>query len=195
MRRDIFVLGVFLVFLGLSLMSVSRTTMEPVERWQNVRETEVNPPKESLSVQGNLEAGDEFRVYFLIHLDEEITQAGLDPDTAGVIQMNLTNPHGDTVHLPDTYILMQSGMPYPDELPTGVADATGTFKVDAKSIGWINLESLILQRLVIEGKEPFGFLLPVGLVVSGSGIVLCIFGAKSSKRRKKFRRHEIRRKK
>lgn len=202
MKRDILILGVFFLFLGLTLMSVSRTSVEvePLERWQTVEETEVNPPKESLSVQGDLTNGDRFRVYFTIQMEEEELArkfGGVFPSEVGVIEMNLTDPYGSSVRLPDTLIGIQRGMAYPVELPEGVANVTGTYTVDAKSFppDWIKLESLRLER-EIERKEPFGFLLPVGVVVSVSGIALSIFGVKSSKRRgRKFKGHQIRQKK
>jgi len=164
-------------------MAVSQTRLESIERWQPVKETDANPPREELSVQGELTRGDEFRVYFTIQMEQ--FPRGPTPSEIGVIVMNLTKPSGNIVHLPDTLIGMYQGYPYPLELPKGIVNATGTYQVDAKSIGWLSLTSLRLERFGIEGKEPFSFLLPFSAPVSIMGMALSIFGAKSSKRKER----------
>jgi hypothetical protein len=185
MKRDVFVLGVFLFFLGLILASTSRRGIEFEETWGVVSETPlINPPKETLSLEGHLEAGDKFRVYFTIQVVELPRPT---PSEIGVIEMNLTDPDGNVISLPNTLIGVQREMPYPLKIPEGVANVTGLYKVDAKAFPtqWILLESLRLEKFEIKKKEPYGALLPIGVAVSGSGIVLSVFGLKSSKRRKR----------
>lgn len=179
------ILGVLLLFLGPILLSISKTSTPPVERWLTVQETDVDPPKEELSVQGELADGDKFRVYFTIQFKERLNPWGPIPKDLGVIIMNLTEPSGNVVHLPDTLIEEYQGFPYPRKIPEGIANATGTYQVDAKSIGFINLDSLRLEKLVIYKEEPYSFLLPVSALVTIGGIALSIFGVKTSKEKRR----------
>jgi hypothetical protein len=185
MRKSLGILGVLILLIGLILVSVSSlaVSQDPDQVWITI--SEVKGIQDRMSVEGNLAQNDTFMVYFAIQ-----QPSGIIPDVAEVI-INVTDPQSSVViknHEVPISVDQASGAPVLEgEFPGGIANITGTYKVDAWAIGYITLKSLSLRKLEIHEREPqypYTNFLPVGAVVFVGGVGISLLGVKSSRNKK-----------
>jgi len=166
MRKDILALGMFVMFLGLVFLCVSRIAIE--QQWMMIPGARAEPtdPVERLSIQGDLKEGERFKVTFTLR---NFTPYSLE---LGVV-VNVTDPNGYSklYEIP----LSSSGTGTPllvEPFPEDIANYTGTYKVSAEGYD-VTLRSLVLQRKG-EPLYPYSFIFPVGIAIflGGGGISL-----------------------
>lgn len=190
MRKDLLALGIFLSFLGLGFMAASQMVVkpEPVEKgWMLLKEVTLEQPSRLLSVQGPLNSGDRYRAYFTL-----APVSGPISMDASVI-VNITDPSGYT-NSHDIPIGRQGGvLAIERPFPEGVANSSGTYKVDAEAIWGMSLTYLALQKMEIEEREPYypyGAFLPVGGVIFLGGVGISFLGAKISKHKRRLHKRK-----
>lgn len=196
MRKDLLAIGIFLIFLGLISVASSRVAIkpEPTQDWVVVEKTEVLQPTEKLSVQGDLTSGDRFRANFGL---SRSTGPGIVPEVS-MILVNLTDPNGE-IESSQIPLDLQGGAVTPmAPFPKGIANYTGTYKVDARTIGVVLLNEVALEKMEIEEKElqyPYANLLPIGIAIFIGGFGISLLGVKLSKRKRMlYKRRSHRRK-
>ncbi|MEM2105384.1 MAG: hypothetical protein QXV21_02795 [Candidatus Bathyarchaeia archaeon] len=178
MRKGILAIGIFLMFLGLIFTSISRSISEVDVNWVLVATSSAaGMGADRLSVQGNLTQGDYFFVNFTIRPPTETI-----PDVAG-IEITITDPNNNKTNYE---IEIGPGPRFLNPFPEGPVNVTGQYNVEAVA-RLINLTRLDLRkREVGEKKYPYEYLLPIGGVILGVGVVTSIIGLKTSKRKKRF---------
>lgn len=183
MKRGMLALGIFLLLVGVVFLGGSRIVIQPElgEKWVGVEETR-SGPTQSLSIEGNLTQNDTFVVRF----DFRFTSTPVQP--MGRVQINVTDPVGDTFSY-DVVVEARGGKPVIPEFPEGIANLTGRYGVHACASVEKNvqLSSLGLWKMEIKNTSPqypYGFLFPLGIIVSICGVVVCFFGARRWKCRR-----------
>ncbi|MFQ5999577.1 MAG: hypothetical protein ACE5J6_02240 [Candidatus Bathyarchaeia archaeon] len=163
-----------------------------------MKDVNANPSAELLSVQGDLEEGDGFRVYFTL---EPLPQPRISKDASVLI--NVTDPEGSVfgyatqekydIPLELQGVKVVTMKPFPKD----VANHTGTYKIDAWAIWGVRLLYLALEKMELQEREPqypYSNLFPIGVTVALGGIGISVFGVKSSKRKKvRLRRRSFKR--
>jgi hypothetical protein len=178
MRKEIVIIGAFLMFLGLIFMSISRSIAESDIRWVLVdSESASGIGTNRLSVEGNLTYGDFFLVNFTIRPPSEVI-----PDVAGV-NVTITDPNNNKTSYD---IEIGPGPQFLDPFPMGLINVTGHYAVEAIS-RFVNLTRLDLRKQEFSEKRyPYGSLLIVGSVIFGGGAGMSIIGLKASKHKKRI---------
>jgi hypothetical protein len=179
MRKDILALGMFVMFLGLIFLSVSRTVKKPELKWATVVNTRAKESTEKLFLQGNLTEGDRFQVTF--GLNQSSSQPFLlEPE----VEVNVTDPNGHSKLYSIRLTSIDSSFACMDPFPEDVANYTGTYKVTAEAFE-ILLNSLFLHRQVkTEPDHPYSFLFPVGIAIFLGGGGISLLAVKISKRKR-----------
>jgi len=189
MRKKVFALGVCVLFLGVVLTSSSGMLIKPEPQgvWALVKDVTAPAAErvEHLFVEGNLTTGDKFRVIF-----------SLAPPPSGRISLdtevliNLTDPIGHTDYYEIPIERADGSLGTEAPLPEGVANYTGTYKVNAETIWGIYLIRLALRKWELQESESYypyrNFFLP-GLIVLLGGVSTSLLGVKTSGKRKRFR--------
>lgn len=186
MRIRFVVLSLILVVLGLGFISLSRVIVTPEAKDKStiVSGAEVRPvlPTDELAVEGNLVEGDRFKVYFTL----SSPQGPAIPADTGVI-VNVTDPTGQSTRY-DIEVEARGTPPIfgtMGDLPQGVANQTGTYKVSA--VGWqVKLNYLVLLKIITEQNDsyyPNSSLLPVGITTIIGGAGVSILGTRKQPRR------------
>lgn len=197
MKKNILALGIFLLFLGIVLIGVSGMDVsKPEKKWTVVSEVkeEEATPLTKLAVQGNLEQGDTFRAYF--ELSPRPQTGAYSIDVAVVV--NLTDPNGNTrtYDIPITYVgIMPANL---EPFPEGVANYTGTYKLDAWGIWGAALNYLALKKMEFEEVEPqypYSNLSFVGGATFLGGIGTLFLGIKAPRRKRRFIERRLTRRK
>jgi len=189
MRRDLLAYGIIVLFLGLVFLACSRVTVqpEPIGSWSVVDDFEANPPDDHLQVEGFLGGGETFKVYFSLMPPP----VQLLPEDIG-LYVNVTDPQNDTTTYPIRVRFLQGKLVTMDLPPTGTASYTGIHKVRAWSLWGINMAYLSLERsefIEQEPQYPYEILFSVSIPVFFGGVVVCLLGLKSSrKRRTRYKR-------
>lgn len=190
MRKNLFVLGVSFLFLGMIFIAVSRVAVkpEPLKKWAKVGEAHgEETPTLNLFAQGDLTRGDRFRVYFNIAL---LSSSVISVDASVVINLTDPNGHTETYDIPVTSQGGKAALMEP--LPEDVANYTGTYKVDAWGL-FVSLRYVALQRMELKEREPqypYGNLFFVGCAVFLGGIGASYLGVKASRhKRTSLKRH------
>lgn len=184
MKKNLFALGVSLLFLGVIFIAFSNVVvqLEPLKKWTAI--DEVDGEQETLvklSAQGDLTEGDRFRVYFSLYPP---TGSWYSVDQG--VYINFTDPNGHTETY-DVAVTSEGGYhalmtPFPE----GVANYTGTYRADALGL-FVSLRYLALQRMDITEREPqyphsnFFF---VGCAVFSGGIGTLYLGSKALRHRR-----------
>jgi hypothetical protein len=190
MKKSLLALGILLSFVGLSFMAASQIVVkpEPQTQWETVQEVSVEKPTMLLSVQGQLKEADEFKVYFqLAPLSGQV----ISWDAS--VEINFTDPGGNMTLYDIPIGLVSGNLVLKAPFPQGVANYTGTYKVDAEGIWGMYLIYLALQKMKIEETEPqhpYGIFIPVGVVVFLAGGGIFLLGAKASKHKRRLHKHK-----
>jgi len=193
MRKGLLALGIFLSFVGLGFIAASKLVVkpEPVETdWIDIDKVSSQEPRYVLSVNGSLNQGDKFRVYFQLYP----VYGTLSVDAS--VEVNLTDPNGNST-LYDVPIGRSQGgvLGLLGPFPEGVANYTGTHRVDAEGIWGVSLIYLALQKMPIEEREPqypYSTFFPVGIGIFLAGGGISLLGAKTSKHKRRLHKHKTR---
>lgn len=184
MRRDILVLGIFLLFLGLILISSSHEVVkpEPIESWVVVREVMVDQPSLNLFVEGTLIRGDRFRAYF------EPTPPSSPISTGDeTVALNLTDSNGNTKSYSILMERADSSFLPEEPFPEDVANNTGTYQVSAEALYGAYLDYLSLQKIEIEetaSYDVYSILLPIGFAILLLGVGISALSTRLSRHKK-----------
>ena len=174
-----------MIFIAVSRVSVKP---EPSKRWTVVNSSRAETTNMKLFVQGNLTQGDRFKVDFrLAPLSSSVLSE------AATVVINLTDPNGHLKTYGIPVVLSQEGqLGLMEPFPEGVANYTGTYRIDAWGI-FVSVRYLALRRMVLEERElqyPYGNLFFVGCAIFLGGIGASYLGGKASRhRRTSLKRH------
>lgn len=190
MRKSLLAFGILLSFVGLSFMAISQIVVkpEPQTEWEIVKEVSVEQSTMLLSVQGQLEEADEFKVNFQL---APFSGQVISIDASVII--NVTDPTGYSTSYDIPIGLVREQLVRKASLPQDVANYTGTYKVDAEGIWGMRLIYLALQKMKIEETEPqhlYSIFLPAGVVVFLAGGGIFLLGAKASKHKRRLHKHK-----
>jgi len=181
MRKIFLFLGIFLLFIGVLVISLSRVVIFPGASpyWVAVEEVKAQPSRQ-LELGGNLTQGDKFRIYFL--LAPVTGQISLD----STVEINVTDPQGTIkwyeipIEREDDHLVPMS------ELPRGNATYTGTYQVSVIAFG-VQLTRLALQKMEYKEQEPqypYSGLVPVGVVAFSGGVAVVLLGNRIPRRKR-----------
>jgi len=191
MRKNLLAFGILLLFLGLIFMSYSSMPVkpEPQKKWDTVNKNEIQEPTIDMFVEGNLTAGDTFKVTF--SLGPSYSSSYMMEGASVLI--NITEPNGYPKQIADVAIELVNGRPaIAAPFPVSLANVTGTYNATARAIWGVTLIRIAIEKMKIEERDleyPNGAFLPVGSATLLVGAGASFFGAKVSKR-KKIRRKQ-----
>jgi hypothetical protein len=184
MRRNLMALGILVIFLAFVVEGFSRTPVEveaAYDTWVNVNSKEANPPEPTLSVEGNLVAGDKFRIFFQVQPSSSNVYL---PDSLG-IKINLSDTNGNVLH---SYFVeaeyQEEKIVLLNSYPVVTANDTEIYNVVAQPTGNLLMRLLVIQKSQhVEAKVdyPFEFLSLASIIVFLVGVGFLLWGAKSSK--------------
>lgn len=189
MRRAVLACGILVLFLGLVFQAFSRVVVqpEPIGSWSIVDDYESDPPVDRLQVEGFLESGETFKVYFSLMPPP----VQLLPEDLG-LYVNVTDPQNDATVYPIRVKFLQGKLVTMDPAPVATANYTGIHKIGAWSLWGIRIAYLSLERHELHEQEPqypYEVFYPVGIAVFFGGVVVSLLGVKSSaQKRTRYKR-------